>query len=527
MGFIGTTILVLLYAACNVVGSQEYDHRSEGLMEVPEDIPLNVTSIDLSGNSIEMIGTRAFCNFTELTRLSLSDNNINFIHHDAFFGLFKLRSLNLYNNSLDRVPNLQGLRLDSLLLYDNNIELKDGDFEDVSVKVLSIGNNEIRNVSPISELSESLQSLFAQFNLLGNTSAADLYNLFQSLTRLDLINLVSCGLKTFPDIRQMKENSGMKMYIKDNPWNCDCRLSWIKFTRISIDFPYNSVTCATPAEHEGILIKYVSTVNICPDVSECVGMSVQSTSGPVTGGTRITVTGPCVPSSLQVGQTTLYSTENPRVFVTKPVANESTLPIAVVLPTLNGTKTFILDQTFTYTGLPDIEDIQPRVLNVDGGTEITVHGKNFVFEGTQYMNLTQMQINVNTSDGPKTFDAHNYDLILKWGIFQHEAKVLVSNINSNITKLFDNKLQFRPPVEVQLVQKADCQPGSHYVEVKAGNTKRQVGCLTYGRSKVSLKIIILLVVFAVAVAIAVAIVVCCIIREKKKKDFEPPQVEVG
>lgn len=53
-----------------------------------------------------------------------------------------------------------------------------------------------------------------------------------------------------------------------------------------------------------------------------------------------------------------------------------------------------------------------------GGTEITVHGKNFVFEGTQYMNLTQMQINVNTSDGPKTFDAHNYDLIVSEYVIQ-------------------------------------------------------------------------------------------------------------
>ncbi|ELU11385.1 hypothetical protein CAPTEDRAFT_77623, partial [Capitella teleta] len=92
------------------------------LTEVPDDITWFVTSINLSYNSIPMLGPNALSNFTELERLELSFNNISFIHDDAFEGVNNLRHLNLSNNQLTDFPVLRNTpALNYLDLNDNKI----------------------------------------------------------------------------------------------------------------------------------------------------------------------------------------------------------------------------------------------------------------------------------------------------------------------------------------------------------------------------------------------------------------------
>ncbi|ELU10449.1 hypothetical protein CAPTEDRAFT_87958, partial [Capitella teleta] len=64
-----------------------------GLTEIPQDIPPDFTTIDLSWNSITTIGPKAFSNYTKLLQLLLHRNRISQISSDAFEGLYKLSSL--------------------------------------------------------------------------------------------------------------------------------------------------------------------------------------------------------------------------------------------------------------------------------------------------------------------------------------------------------------------------------------------------------------------------------------------------
>uniref|UniRef100_X2B967 LRRNT domain-containing protein n=1 Tax=Capitella teleta TaxID=283909 RepID=X2B967_CAPTE len=92
------------------------------MTEIPNDIPLDVTTISISGNSITTLGPNAFSNFTELTELDLYSNNISFIHDDAFEGVHKLQQLNLGSNQLADFPVLRNMpKLTYLYLNNNNI----------------------------------------------------------------------------------------------------------------------------------------------------------------------------------------------------------------------------------------------------------------------------------------------------------------------------------------------------------------------------------------------------------------------
>ncbi|ELU14094.1 hypothetical protein CAPTEDRAFT_78700, partial [Capitella teleta] len=111
---------------------QRYNNREAGLTEIPIDISLGVTAIDLSHNSITTLGPNAFRNFTELNVLHLNYNNISFIHDDAFEGVYKLHHLSLSHNQLADFPVLPNMpKLSRLYLDNNNIRTIPDDALDV------------------------------------------------------------------------------------------------------------------------------------------------------------------------------------------------------------------------------------------------------------------------------------------------------------------------------------------------------------------------------------------------------------
>ena len=57
---------------------------------------------------------------------------------------------------------------------------------------------------------------------------------------------------------------------------------------------------------------------------------------------------------------------------------------------------------------------------------------------------------------------------ISWGVFQHEVKVTVSGVLSEIRKRYDNLIMFVPPneEEARLSQKAFCHSGPSYYKVE-------------------------------------------------------------
>ncbi|XP_053720052.1 leucine-rich repeat-containing G-protein coupled receptor 5-like [Synchiropus splendidus] len=92
-----------------------------GLREIPSNLSVFTSYLDLSMNNLTMLTTGALSSLYFLEELRLAGNDLSFIPRGAFTGLFNLKVLMLQNNQLQSVPaeafsnlhNLQSLRLDA------------------------------------------------------------------------------------------------------------------------------------------------------------------------------------------------------------------------------------------------------------------------------------------------------------------------------------------------------------------------------------------------------------------------------
>lgn len=233
-----------------------YDRYNHGLSEIPQDIPLDVTSINLNKNSIRSIGANAFSKFTDLQQLNLNQNGIIMIHDDAFSGLQRLETLLLDGNGLQKVPKLEDLALYQLNLQRNQIQLNEEDFEHVAIKHLYISNNQIYNhLSAISKLADSLLVLNIGNNPLGKSSPAELYSLIKSLHKASRIYMTDSGITSLPDLRPLT----LRLDIVSNPLNCDCRMLWMRG-----DSYYADIQCASPKKFELKFVSEIATEDLCP-----------------------------------------------------------------------------------------------------------------------------------------------------------------------------------------------------------------------------------------------------------------------
>jgi len=111
--------------------------------------------------------------------------------------------------------------------------------------------------------------------------------------------------------------------------------------------------------------------------------SVRPLYGPVSGGTRVTITGQFLNVSTVTavyfgqhqGLVDKHSAEENTVFATTPPVNETARHLAIEL-VLNDGSRINTNHTFEYRGNPVFADIRPRDHLAVGGTEVTVTGSN-------------------------------------------------------------------------------------------------------------------------------------------------------
>ncbi|CAG2194083.1 unnamed protein product [Mytilus edulis] len=72
-----------------------------GLVHVPQNLPRNITALDLSRNDITGVTNYAFVNYKNLLELNLNSNKISHISNSSFKGLGNLQSLEMADNCLD------------------------------------------------------------------------------------------------------------------------------------------------------------------------------------------------------------------------------------------------------------------------------------------------------------------------------------------------------------------------------------------------------------------------------------------
>ncbi|EMP31498.1 Nyctalopin [Chelonia mydas] len=189
----------------------------------------NLTHVYLERNKIEAVAYNSLQGLTRLKYLNLQDNRINVIHDQAFQDCQKMEYLYLNDNLLSDLPenSFDGLRY---------------------LKMLNLGGNFLRNVSNtwFRDLVQ-LEVLYLDRNRVNYIEEGA----FENLTSLVSLHLNSNNLTTLPfSVFQPVYFLG-RLYLFRNPWECDCRLEWLKEWmenyRLVRDIP-----CVSPSSVAGI-----------------------------------------------------------------------------------------------------------------------------------------------------------------------------------------------------------------------------------------------------------------------------------
>ncbi|XP_023930301.1 slit homolog 1 protein-like [Lingula anatina] len=157
---------------------------SDKLTRIPSGFPETLQTLDLSKNNIYRLYPGDFAGHSRLEWLELSTNEISAIDTRVFSSLINLKSLGLADNHLRYLSDgmFDGLiNLESIFLNGNNIEV-------ISDNVFV----PLKNLATIDLGSNNLKTL--QYEVYYNPP-------FKNLTSL---------------------------FILSNPWNCDCRLRWLR-----------------------------------------------------------------------------------------------------------------------------------------------------------------------------------------------------------------------------------------------------------------------------------------------------------
>lgn len=199
---------------CSTAVQPSVDCSYRNLINVPTDLPFNLTQLSLSVNDISKLNATSFANILQVTSLWLAFNKITTIQPGTFQNLTSLKNLDLSHNQLLDFPWRELLSLKNLQL-------------------LNLNNNQLATVLPDTfKTSKHLRSLQLSNNHLYSIPEG----IFDPLTNLS------------------------HLQIHSNAFHCSCSLSWLmdwmKKIQINIDRK-GDIVCRTPSELHGVALEKV------------------------------------------------------------------------------------------------------------------------------------------------------------------------------------------------------------------------------------------------------------------------------
>uniref|UniRef100_A0A803W9F4 Carboxypeptidase N subunit 2 n=1 Tax=Ficedula albicollis TaxID=59894 RepID=A0A803W9F4_FICAL len=311
---------------CQCYDTSKVFCSSERMREIPEGLPgsathlffveteleaaafqglPSLTELEVSGNPLPAVSLGVLAGLTSLSKLSLTTNAIRTLQPGLFTGSCSLQDLSLSRNRIEALPPgiFHPLRqLQALDLSQNALaELPDGLLAPlVALRVLKLSDNLLARVPPgafraLGQLTElhldgnrleelpsgifsglgGLRRLQLQHNALGSLASG-----LGGLRRLHL-HLEGNSLATVPAILfglagltelQLSHNNLsslplVRVGLSDNPWLCDCRLSYLLNWLQSFAEPliHGQAFCAGPAALQGQSLLEVSRGQLqCP-----------------------------------------------------------------------------------------------------------------------------------------------------------------------------------------------------------------------------------------------------------------------
>ncbi|XP_031694437.1 trophoblast glycoprotein-like [Anarrhichthys ocellatus] len=212
--------------------------------EVPADIPEWTSTLILKGKNISTLQRGAFMsNGTELqmTTLSLSHNGIQVIEHNAFLGLPRLHLLDLSHNQLEYIsPRAFHGLLELRSLYLNH-------------SILPPATEQLSNALN----TQSLRNLH-RLELAGNTLKSipllrvDMHNLHALVLVNNSIESIGGG-----NLTMLYQQKRIRVYLALNPFRCNCELEafyyWLKNSSQCPDA--GRLLCSEPEAKRGVPVE--------------------------------------------------------------------------------------------------------------------------------------------------------------------------------------------------------------------------------------------------------------------------------
>ncbi|XP_053561255.1 nyctalopin [Bombina bombina] len=209
----------------------------------------NLTHVYLEDNRIEAVAYNSLQDLRNLKYLNLQGNRIYVIHDKSFQDCEKMEYLYLNDNLIDELPanSFKGLR---------------------KLKMLNMGGNVIRNLSNVwfQDLVE-LEILYLDRNKISFIEEGA----FDNLTGLVSLHLNSNNLTTLPfEVFKPVYFLG-RLFLFRNPWECDCRIEWLKDWMDSYKL-VRDVPCSSPPSVAGLDLSDIyfkrSVDGVCQDPTE-------------------------------------------------------------------------------------------------------------------------------------------------------------------------------------------------------------------------------------------------------------------
>ncbi|NXD38568.1 CPN2 Carboxypeptidase, partial [Copsychus sechellarum] len=228
-----------------------------------------LTELHLDGNRLEELPPGIFSGLGALRRLQLQHNALGSLAPDTFTGLLNLTVLSLEGNSLATVPAIlfagtPGLR--HLSLARNQLEtLPQELFANLSVlETLALSHNAMGHLpAGVFQGLAGLTELQLSHNNLSSLPAG----LLAGLPLLTALLLEHNRLARLPAGLLDASEELVRVGLSDNPWLCDCRLSYLLRWLQSFAEPliHGQAFCAGPAALQGQSLLEVSRGQLqCP-----------------------------------------------------------------------------------------------------------------------------------------------------------------------------------------------------------------------------------------------------------------------
>lgn len=219
-------------AFSHFVSLAELDLSNNCLSEIPSfNNATTLQSLDLSSNYIQLLSSNALKGLQNLQNLVLFNNSIKQIETGVFRFVPALQTADFSFNEIHRIlkETFEGLQqLSTLFLQNNLIENISIEGHDIpGLRTLNLSSNLLSSKIASGMFPDNVENLDLSYNNISDITEYAFYS-YKHLRRLSLKGNKLTTLAMNDLAVPIDQSRRTIVYISDNPFDCDCKLIWLR-----------------------------------------------------------------------------------------------------------------------------------------------------------------------------------------------------------------------------------------------------------------------------------------------------------